>query len=103
VSFFESLNGGLETFFKELSKSKAIQDRQRKILFDELETTPYLFSSDYLTELAEDANKRESDTILDYLYRFNDFKTGEDEYLNIMELESYKSIEQDIIDRVWRS
>jgi hypothetical protein len=103
MSFFESLNGGLETFFKELSKSKAIQDKQRKALFDELETTPYLFSSEYLNELADDANKEERDTILDYLYRFNDWKTGEDEYLNILEVESYRTIEQDIIDRVWRS
>jgi hypothetical protein len=103
MSFFESLNGGLETFFKELSKSKAIQDKQRRILFDELETTPFLFSSGYLEELAEGAEKEERDTILDYLYRFNDLETGENEYLNILEVESYRTIEQDIINRVWRS
>jgi hypothetical protein len=103
MSFFESLNGGLETFFKELSKSKIIQDKQRKTLFDELEKTPFLFSSDYLNELVEEANKEERDSILEYLYRFNNFEIDEDEYLNILEVESYRSIEQDIINRVWRS
>jgi hypothetical protein len=98
MSFFESLNGGLETFFKELSKSKTV----RKSKFKELEYTPLLFSSDYLEELADGANKEERDVILDYLYRFNNLETGEDEYLDLLEVKSYHDLEQDLINRVWR-
>ncbi|MDP4087117.1 MAG: hypothetical protein Q8934_21375 [Bacillota bacterium] len=101
MSFFDSLNGGLETFFKELAKSKRLEEKRRDNQFKELENTSLLFSSDYLSGLAEDADEEEAETILDYLYRFNNLETGEDEYLNILELGSYKSIENKIINKRW--
>lgn len=106
MSFFDALNGGLESMFKELSKSKRMKEKQKQSKFLELEQTPWLFSSEYLEDLLEDANKGECDTILDYLYRFNNHgitnEDGEDDYLNILGIDSYKSIEQKIIDKRWK-
>ncbi|MBO0959577.1 hypothetical protein J1P26_07495 [Neobacillus sp. MM2021_6] len=48
----------------------------------------------------------ECDSILDYLYRFNNFEItndeGEADYLNILGIDSYKQLEQNIIDRKWK-
>jgi hypothetical protein len=101
MSFFDALNGGLESFFKELSKSKRLEQARRDNQFKELENTSLLFSSEYLSGLAEDADDEEAETILDYLYRFNNLETREDEYLNILELNSYKNIENNIIRKRW--
>jgi len=64
MSFFEAFNGGLEAMFKELSQSKRLKEKRKENQFGELEHTPFLFSSDYLNELAEEANKRECESIL---------------------------------------
>lgn len=101
MSFFDSLNGGLETFFKELAKSKRLEQKRRDAQFKELENTPFLFSSDYINGLAEDADEEEAETILDYLYRFNNLETDEDEYLDILGIDSYKNIENKIINKRW--
>jgi hypothetical protein len=99
--FFETLNNGLENFFEELSKSKRLKGKRRDYQFTELQHTGLLFSSDYLDTLLDDANKAEYETVLDYLYRFNNHEIGEDEHLNILEVDNYKRIEQRIIDRMW--
>jgi hypothetical protein len=101
MSFFETLNGGLESFFKELSKSKRLEEKRRENQFNELNNTPFLFSSEYLNTLVDGADKEECETILDYLYRFDGHETGEDETLNILEIDKYKKIEKDIIERLW--
>lgn len=101
MGFFDSLNSGVDSLFKELSKSKRLEERRRNARFNELERTSWLFSSVYLDELSEGASKEEYDLILDYLYRFNNLEIYEDEYLNILEVESYRNIESKIIDRLW--
>jgi hypothetical protein len=102
MGFFDVLNGGIENIFKEAAKSKRLKANRRYNQFKELEHTPFLLDSGYLLELTEGANALECDSILDYLYRFNNQSTGEDEYLNILGIESYRSVEQKIIDRKWK-
>jgi|SRR5579875_598114 len=101
MSFFETLNGGLESFFKELSKSKRLEEKRRENQFKELEYTPFLFSPEYLNNLADEADKEECETILDYLYRFDGYEIGEDETLDILGIDKYKKIEKNIIERLW--
>ncbi|NHC17125.1 hypothetical protein G6554_02360 [Bacillus sp. MM2020_4] len=71
-----------------------------------MQNTPYLLDSSYLLDLSEGANQMECDSILDYLYRFNNFEItndeGEADYLNILGIDSYKQLEQNIIDRKWK-
>lgn len=101
MGFFDALNGGLDSFFKELAKSKQVEEKRRENQFKELEYTPFLFSSFHLNYLLEEANEEECETILDYLYRFNNFETEENEYLNILGVDNYKAIENKIIQRMW--
>jgi hypothetical protein len=102
MGFFDVLNGGVENFFRELSKSKKLKDRQRGDKLKVLETTPFLLDSAYLLDMVDGANKYEGDLILDYLYRFNNQKVGEEEYLNILGIESYREVESKIIDKRWK-
>jgi hypothetical protein len=102
MGFFDVLNGGVENFFRELSKSKKLKDRQRDDKLTVLETTPFLLDSAYLLDMVDGANKQEGDLILDYLYRFNNQKVGEEEYLNILGIESYREVESKIIDKRWK-
>ena len=106
MSFFEALNGGLESMFKELSQNKRLKEKRRTGQFMELESTPFLLDSSYLLELTEGANQTECDSILDYLYRFNNLEImdddGEADHLNILGIDSYKQLEQKIIDRKWK-
>lgn len=67
--------------------------RQREWDFEELGQTPFLFSSGHLEGLRERATrKHEFESILDHMYRHN-----------ATEVDSYKNIENKIIDRYWRS
>lgn len=60
--------------------------------FAELEWTPLLFSSNYLDDMYDKAKTKEDYyTILDHMYRHD-----------ATEVESYRKIEQKIIDRYWR-
>jgi hypothetical protein len=102
MGFFDVLNGGIENLFREAAKSKRLKENRRYNQFKELEHTPFLLDSAYLLELTEGANTMECDVVLDYLYRFNNQAIGEDEHLNILGIESYRSIEQKIIDRRWK-
>lgn len=102
MGFFDSLNGGLETFFKELGKSKRLNSNRRYQQFKELEATPFLLDSNYLLELADGANQQEYDILMDYLYRFNNHPVGEEDHLNILGISSYKEVENKLIDRKWR-
>lgn len=65
---------------------------KREDTFNELEKTPFLFSSSYLNEMYEEAsNKSEYETILDHMYRHE-----------ATEIESYADIEERIINKYWR-
>jgi hypothetical protein len=102
MGFFDALNGGLETMFQEIGKSKKLRARQRDDKLKVLETTPFLLDSAYLLDIADGANKQEGDLILDYLYRFHNQPTGEEEYLNILGIESYREVENKIINKRWK-
>lgn len=90
MGFFDVLNSGVDSFFKELAKSKRLQEARRENQFDELDHTPFLFSSSYLLELSEDATKEEYESILDHMYRHN-----------ATEVDSYRNVEKEIIKRLW--
>lgn len=73
--------------YKEATKGK-----RKKLAFDELDRTPFLFSSGYLNEMYEQAHdKEEYESILDHMYRHE-----------ATDIDSYKSIENKIVDKFWR-
>lgn len=103
MGFFDALNGGLQTMFSELSKSKRMKDNRRQGYLEYLQQEQhFLVDSSFLLELADGANKQEQDLILDYMYRFNNQKVGEEDYLNILGIESYKEVENKIIQGRWK-
>jgi hypothetical protein len=102
MGFFDALNGGLETMFKEVAKSKRLQAKRRNDWLSYLESTHLLMDSSFLLELADGSTKEEGDLILDYLYRFNNHAVGEDEYLDILDISSYKEVENKIINKRWK-
>lgn len=72
--------------------AEATKDKRRKRAYEELEQTPFLFSSKYLNELHEEAEtKDEYESILDHMYRHD-----------ATEVDSYYDIEKKIINRYWR-
>jgi hypothetical protein len=103
VGFFDALNGGLETMFKEISKSKRLKNNRRQGYLEYLQNEQqFLVDSSFLLELADGANKEETDIILDYMYRFNNRKVGEEDHLNILGIDSYKEVENQIINKRWK-
>lgn len=66
--------------------------REKERSFQELDTTPYLFSSGYLDEMYGKATKKaEYESILGHMNRHAAW-----------EVDSYKVIEKKIIDKYWR-
>jgi hypothetical protein len=103
MGFFDSLNGSLQTMFQEVAKSKRLKDNRRQGYLEYLQKEQhFLVDSSFLLELADGANKQEADLILDYLYRFNNKAIGEDEHLDILGIDSYREIEQQIINKRWK-
>ncbi len=102
MGFFDTLNGGIANLFREVAKSKKLQSRRRDDLLNYLQHTEFLVDSSFLLELADGANKQESDLILDYMYRFNNMAVGENEHLDILGIDSYREIEQQIINKRWK-
>lgn len=88
MGFWDDVLGGA---IKGYSTSKPVQDRERKWKFDELDHTEMLFSSQYLNELYEDARtKSEHEAILGHLYKHD-----------VTDIDTYKQIEQKIIDKFY--
>ena len=103
MGFFETLNGGLETMFREVAKSKRLQGARRQGYLEYLQKEQhFLVDSTFLLELADGANKEEADLILDYMYRFNNKPIGEEDYLDILGIDSYKEVENKIINKRWK-
>lgn len=103
MGFFDALNGGLQTMFREVAKSKRLKGARRQGYLEYLQHEQhFLVDSSFLLELADGVNQQEADLILDYMYRFNNKAIGEDEHLDILGIDSYKEVEQKIIDRRWK-
>lgn len=70
----------------------AREKKYRKREFDNLVTTPFLNGSEYLNELYQAAEKKEEyECILQHMYNHQN--------VGVLEIESYQSIEQKIIER----
>lgn len=71
------------------------EKKYRKREYDGLTTTPFLHGSEYLNELYNAAEKKsEHECILQHLYNHQE--------VGILEIESYKKLETDIVDRYWK-
>jgi hypothetical protein len=69
------------------------KQKHRPYEYENLTTTPYLHSSQYLNELYTDSrSKHEKECILDHLYRHH--ANGRD----ILEIESYAKLEKKIME-----
>ncbi|MGK4042171.1 hypothetical protein AB0Y20_07695 [Heyndrickxia oleronia] len=85
-----SMNGMLRSMFQSLADSKWNKDRLRRNQFDEL-NEPFLFSSSHLNSIFDECEtKEEYESILDHMYKFD-----------ACEVDSYKAIENKIIDKLW--
>ena len=85
--FIKSIFDGLKS-----AKTPYADKKRKKWMFDDLEETPYLYSSNYLNELHNQATKKEEfESILDHMYRHK-----------VEEIDSYHEIENKIIDKFWR-
>ncbi|TYS68067.1 hypothetical protein FZC76_09930 [Sutcliffiella horikoshii] len=68
------------------------EKKHRKYEYDRLTTTPFLHGSEYLNELCEGAQKKEEyECILQHIYNHQN--------VGVLEIESYQSIEQKIVER----
>jgi hypothetical protein len=103
MGFFDFLNSNVEMMFKEVSKSKRLQNNRRQGWLDYLQQEQhFLVDSNFLLELTDGANQQEQDLILDYLYRFHNKTIGEEDHLNILGIDSYKEVENKIIQGRWK-
>ena len=85
MSFFRSL-------FQAYNGSDYGKEKKRSRPFRELDGFPMLHSSNYLNNLITQAETDdELDLILEHLYKFD-----------TLDIESYKNVEQKIIDRRWK-
>lgn len=83
------INPFIKSLFDGYAEAK--KGKRKELQWEELEHTPFLFSSDYLNEMYEEAESKEDyETILDHLYR-ND----------ATEISNYADIEERIINKYW--
>jgi hypothetical protein len=83
------LNGFMKSLFEGYKEAKQQSYYPRK--FEEMENTNRLFEVDELTDmLGHTRNKKDYETILDHMYRFDATEVG-----------YYRKIEQKIIDNFW--
>lgn len=88
---YNKLIGSLFDGYKK-AKTPYADKRLKKWAFEDLEETPYLYSSKYLNELHDQATRKdEFESILDHMYRHN-----------VEDIDSYHEIESKIIDKYWR-
>ena len=81
----------LKSLFQAYNSSEYGKEKKRGRPFKELDGYPMLHSSKYLNILANEAKTDdELDLVLDHLYKFD-----------TLEIDSYKKVEQKIIDRRW--
>jgi len=86
------MSGFVKSLFDGYKEAKVKSGAYKKRAFEELDQTPFLFSSDYLNELYNQAEEKEDyESILDHLYRHD-----------AVEVDSYANIEKKIIDKYWR-
>lgn len=88
------INNFIKSIFDGYKHSGAPAKKSRDWSYQELESYPMLFSSNYLNQMYDQAaNKDDYESILTHIYRFGEVTS---------DVESYKAIEQKIIDRYWR-
>jgi hypothetical protein len=103
VGFFDFLNSNVEMMFREVAKSKRLKGARRQGYLEYLQQEQnFLVDSSFLLELADGANQHEQDLILDYMYRFHNKTIGEEDHLNILGIDSYKEVENKIIQGRWK-
>lgn len=82
----------LQNIFQAYTDSDYGKKKSRERAFKELESFPMLHSSNYLNILTDKSKtKAEDDLILDHLYKHD-----------TLDIESYKAVEQKIIDKRWK-
>lgn len=82
----------LKGFFDAYNTSDFGKEKKRAKAFKELEAFPMLHSSEYLNSLTKQAKTTEEyDLILDHLYKHE-----------TLDIDSYKNVEQNIIDLRWK-
>ena len=75
-----------------MMESDSVKRRKNEWTYEELDHTPFLFSSGYLDGLREQAtHKSQFEGILNHMYRHD-----------ATEIPSYREVEKKIIDRYWR-
>ena len=71
--------------------------------FKSLETVPALHSSDHLNRMYELANKKEEhEYILGHIYKWDKHLSDTESSINLLEVESYATLERKIVDRYWK-
>jgi len=81
-----------KSIFDGYNESDYGKEKKREKVFKELETFPMLHSSKYLNSLLDQSKtKAEDDLILDHLYKHD-----------TLDIDSYKAVEQKIIDKRWK-
>lgn len=82
----------LKSIFQAYNESDYGKKRKKEKLFRDLEHFPMLHSSKYLNILIDEAETEEQhDLILDHLYKFD-----------TLDVDSYKKVEQKIVDKRWK-